>query len=134
MMQNKKGIALILAMFILVFVSILAVAFLWLITSDLMITSNHLGKLRALYIAEAGIEDAVSQLRANGNHALNIGPISLGSTGYYTVTYSNGTSRVIQSTGQVDNNQFTATIEAKVSIRQAGSYWTVRIVSFQETG
>lgn len=131
-MRNKKGIALILAMFILVFISILAVAFLWLITSDLMIASNHLGRLKALYIAEAGVEHAVSLLRASGNQVLNLTIPFPDSNSSYTVTKA-ASSRVITSVGNIDN-KFQATIEAMVSIRQASGYWTVKIVSFRETG
>ncbi|OGX15062.1 MAG: hypothetical protein A2166_06495 [Omnitrophica WOR_2 bacterium RBG_13_41_10] len=136
-MENKKGIALILAMFILVFISILAVAFLWLITSDLMITSNHLGKLKALYIAEAGIEQAVYQLRLNKNWIANQwqSPFPVGSNSSYTLTYpESGETRVIVSSAQVENNKFQATVKAKVSIKGASSPYTIRIVKYQETG
>jgi type II secretory pathway component PulK len=130
----KKGVALILAMFILVFIAILVVAFLELLTSDLVIANNHLGRLQALYIADAGVEHAISLLRASGNQQINTGSITFPGPGSsYTVTKS-PTSRIIQSVGQVGTNKFTATIQARVSIQGIGSPYTVRIVSFQETG
>ena len=141
MAKNKKGVALVLAMFILVFIAMLVVAFLNLITSDIAITSNHLGRLQALYIAEAGVEHAISQLRANGDQSLNLGPITFpsGSTSSYTVTYPKSSTppietRLIVSTGQVDNDKFRASIETQVSIEGASSPYTIKIVSFQETG
>jgi Tfp pilus assembly protein PilX len=132
--KNKKAVALVLAIFILVFISILVVALLNLLTSDLVITANHLGRLNALYIAEAGVEDAISQLRINRNWTASnqTWTFPSGSSSSYTVTY--GTTRIIQSTGQVDNNKFTATIQARVTIKGTVSPYTVRIVSFQETG
>lgn len=133
----ERGVALLLAMFILVFISILVVAFLNLLTSDLVITTNHLGRLKALYIAEAGAEEVISRLRANRNWSGNIGPVVFpaGSSSSYTVTYpKSGTTRIIESRSQVDNNKFIAIIEARVSIQGASSPYTIRIVGFQETG
>jgi Tfp pilus assembly protein PilX len=134
-MKNKKAVALVLAIFILVFISILVVALLNLLTSDLVITNNHLGRLKALYTAEAGIEYAVSQLRTNINWTANpyteIFPPT--SDNSFSVTKTTPTTRIITSVGNIDN-KFTATIEAKVSIQGTSSPYTVRIVSYKETG
>jgi len=136
-LSEKNAVALLLAMFILVFIAILVVAFLNLLTSDLVITTNHLGRLKALYIAEAGIEHAISQLRNNINWSVNsestIFPSASASS--YTVTYpKSGTTRVIESRGQVGNNKFIAIIQAQISIQGQASPYIVKIVSFQETG
>jgi hypothetical protein len=137
-MKNKKAVALVLAIFILVFISILVVALLNLLTSDLVITNNHLGRLQALYLADAGVEDAISQLRIlSKGWSGSVGPIPFpaGSSSSYTWTYPQaGTTRVIESTGQVDNNKFKATIKAQISIQGGSIPWTIKIVSFQETG
>jgi len=132
--KNKNAVALVLAMFILVFISMLVGAFLILLTSDLTIANNHLGRLKALYIAEAGVEDVVSRLRNNRNWSGTLWTIAF-PPGSYTATYpKTGTTRVIESSSQVGNNQFQAKIEAKVSIQGAGGPYTIRIVSFKETG
>lgn len=138
-MGFNKGVALLLAMFILVFIAILVVAFLNLLTSDLTITTNHLGRLKALYIAEAGAEYVVSELRNNkGWSRADSDPaitFPSGSGSSYDVTYPKaGTTRIIESIGSVDNDTFRATIEAQVSIQGASSPYTIKIVSFQETG
>jgi Tfp pilus assembly protein PilX len=135
--KNQKAVALVLAMFILVFLSIIGVAFLNLVASDLLITTNHLGRQRALYIAEAGVEYAISQLRITKNWTVNsqetIFPSATSSS--YTISYpKSGTSRTIISSAQVDNNKFTAGIEARVSIQGSSSPYVVKIVNFQETG
>jgi Tfp pilus assembly protein PilX len=131
-LKNKKAVALVLAIFILVFISILVVALLNLLTSDLVITANHLGRLEALYTAEAGVEDAISQLRTNINWTTASVIFPDGSNNSYTVTRPTG-SRVITSIGNIDN-KFAATIEARVSIQGTSSPYTVRIVSYKETG
>ena len=132
--RNKKGLALILALFILVFIAILVVAFLELITSDLQITSNHMGRLQALYIADAGIEYVISQLEGNKywtGSATIVFPAGSGSS--YTYTYpKSGTTRVITSIGNA-NNQFSATVEARLSIQGSSSPYSIKIVSWQET-
>jgi len=133
--RNQKGVALLLAMFILVFIAILAVVFLELLTSDLQITSNHSGKLKALYIADAGIEHAVSRLRANRNWTANSQQIVFpsGSSSSYTITYPKaGTTRTIVSAGSLENNRFTATVEAKISIQGSSSPYNIKIVSWSE--
>jgi ABC-type glycerol-3-phosphate transport system permease component len=134
LLQGKKGIALVLAMFVLVLIAILLVAFLELITSDLQITTNHAGRLKALYIADAGIEYAVAQLRTNSYWTVTQGQTIFpsGSGNSYTVTYpKTGTTRVIRSVGMIAD-KFTAIIEAKVSIRGASSPYNIKIVSWQE--
>ena len=133
-MKNKKGVALVLAMFILVFISMLVGAFLILLTSDLTIANNHLGRLKALYIAEAGVEHAISQLRTSVTWSANpyteIFPT--GSNNSYVVTRTAG-SRVITSIGNIDN-KFTAQIEARISIKSSSPKNIIKIVSFKETG
>lgn len=135
MVKNKKGVALLLAMFVLVFISLLFAAFANILTSDLMITANHQGRLRALYIANAGIEYAVARLRSNRDwSATEVSVFPAVSTSSYTVTYPQaGTTRIIECTGRVDNNKFSAKIEAQVSISGSSSPYTVKIVSYQET-
>lgn len=133
--MNTKGVALILAMFALLFISIVVAGFFMLATSDLEIITNHMGRMRALYIAEAGIEYAVSELRnsRNWSRAAAAAPITFpgGSSSSYDVTYPKaGASRVIESIGQADN--FTAVIEGQVSIAGSSSPYTIKIVRFQE--
>ena len=135
--MKDKGVALVLTMFMLVFISILVVAFLHLLTSDLIITTNHLGRLRALYIAEAGVEYAISQLRTNRNWSVAQlwTAFPSGSTSSWSVTYPKAgtTTRIIESDGRVDVDEFKAKVEARVSIQGSGSPYTIRIVSYQET-
>ncbi|RKY32169.1 MAG: hypothetical protein DRP74_03165 [Candidatus Omnitrophota bacterium] len=133
--KNKKGVAFILALFILVLVSILVVAFIDLVTSDLRITNNHLARLKAIYIADAGIEYAVSQLRVDRNWSVNSEEtlFPAGSTSSYSVTYPKaGTLRTIFCQGNLNNNEFVATIEAKVSIQGSGSPYDIKIVNWKE--
>jgi len=64
--NNQKGVALLLAIFLISFVFILLTGLLQVTTSDLQIAYNIQYRTRALFLAEAGIQDAIYQL-ANDN-------------------------------------------------------------------
>jgi len=96
MRHEKKSIALILAMFAMLFVALLVTAFLDMATIDQQITTNTIRGLQAQYLADAGVETAVYNLRTNSSSGIN-GTVASGYN--YTVTgnYSGG---IINSTGQ----------------------------------
>jgi len=94
--MRRKAIALILAMFAMLFVSLLVVAFLDMATIDQQITTNTIRGLQAQYLADAGVETAVYNLRTNSSSGIN-GTVASGYN--YTVT-NNYTSGIINSTGQ----------------------------------
>ena len=62
-MKNEKGIALILVLFTMLFISLLVVAFVDLATIDQQIVTNQVRALEASFIADAGVETAVYELR-----------------------------------------------------------------------
>lgn len=134
-MRNKEGIALLLALFTLVIISLLAVAFLETTTIDLQIVSNQLKRNQALYIADAGVEYAVSQLRSNKNWSTNP-PNYLelvfpsGSGNKYRVTYPYNPG-IIRSLGILASGE-QVTLEAKVSVTGASTPYSVKILYWRE--
>ncbi|MBU0501881.1 MAG: hypothetical protein KJ811_01380, partial [Candidatus Margulisbacteria bacterium] len=60
--KNRRGAALLLTVFLIAIGAILIIGFLELSLADLQIVRNHQYSTRALYIAEAGIEDAIYEL------------------------------------------------------------------------
>jgi len=65
---EDKAVALILSLFILLFMSLLVVAFLDFITIEQQIITNNLRSKQATFIAEAGVEAKISQIRYNWNN------------------------------------------------------------------
>ena len=66
MSLNSKGVVLILTIFVILFMSVFVVAYLDVATTETEIMQNHKLSTKALYIAEAGIDDAIYTLRQRG--------------------------------------------------------------------
>jgi len=129
-MKNRKAVALLLALFSLVIVSLLLFAFFEATTTDLQIANNHLSRSQAYYIAEAGIEYGVSVLRnskANFSQVLEFPP---GSGNTYSVTYSSVSGKITSIGSLASGGQ--VTLETKVAVLGASSPYQVKIISSQE--
>ncbi|MEW6101768.1 MAG: pilus assembly PilX N-terminal domain-containing protein [Candidatus Omnitrophota bacterium] len=128
--MNKKGVALLLAIFTLLIVSLLAVAFLEVTTSDLQIINNHYNRNKALYIAEAGVEFLIDRLERNrSNFSLRSYTFPAGSGDSYAVEYS-ATSGIIISTGRLASGE-QVTLQVKVAATGSRPY-TVKILYWKE--
>ena len=131
--MKNKGVALLLALFTLLLVSLLVVAFYEVTTIDLQITSNHLKKNQALYIADAGIEYAISRLR-NSRLDFSQGiefPSGSGNNYNVNVTSLGISGKIILSTGTLVSGQ-AVRLEAKVSVLGANPPYRVKIIYWRE--
>ncbi len=146
--KGQEGVALLMAIFALFFITLLVVAFLDITTIDLQIVKNQTTSLKALYIADAGIEDAIYELRQvkSWDEGFAEKPYSTGSGNIYTVIVDidlvSGTLpdnefyiKTLTSTGTVYSGTTTAqrTIKAQTLVtgRIPGPY-KVRISSWKE--
>ncbi len=129
--MKQKGVALLLALFTLIIISLLVVAFFELTTIDLQIVSNHFRRNQALYIAEAGVEYAVSRLRnSNSSFPWTTIYFTPGSGNTYNVTYASIPAN-ITSIGTLTSDQ-RVNLEAKVSVRGTSPPYNVTIISWRE--
>ena len=129
--MKTRGVALLLALFTLVIISLLAIAFLETTAIDLQIVSNQLNRNKALYIADAGIEDAVSRIRIrNRGFSNQVVQLPSGSGNTYNVTYVLA-SGIITSTGTLVSGE-SVKLEAKVFVT-GSSPFTVQILYWRET-
>jgi len=130
--MNKKGVALLLALFTLVFVSMMVIAFLDVTTSDLQITSNHLKRTQALYLADAGVEYAVYRLRNSKRPNLPASPTELpsGSGNTYLVTYDYNSGKIISS-GALASGE-AVSLEVKVSVTGSTKPFKVQTLYWKE--
>jgi Tfp pilus assembly protein PilX len=111
--DNERGVALILAMMLMMALSLLTINSFEMLSSSINIARNHKDDLQALYIAEAGIEDAILQLRSPGDFT---------SAGY--TKYIDGNSFLVKvTTSGTDGsgNQLIVDIESKGTV--AVLYW-----------
>ncbi|MFH0877012.1 MAG: hypothetical protein V1863_02135 [Candidatus Omnitrophota bacterium] len=128
-MSTNKGVALLLALWTLAIVAMLLVVALQLSTTDLQIVANHELRARALYIADAGIEYAVSRLKnSKANFSQNM-TFPAGSGHSYSVTYTSSSS-TISSTGTLSSGE-AVSLEVKVSVTGSAPY-QVKILSWRE--
>ena len=119
-MKNKKGVALLLTLFIMLFISLVFIALSEILTSDTLITGNLQEDTRATYLAEAGFEHAVYNLQQNDSWTSGGGftsnqVIPTGGTDYYKIKYPS-TSGMIESVGHVAATGFEKTLWAKVVV------------------
>lgn len=129
-MKNNKGVALLLALFTLMIISLLLMAFLEAATIDLQIIGNHLNKNQAYYIAEAGVEYGVSVLRNSKANFSQLLEFPVGSGNTYSVTYSSISGK-ITSIGRIVSG-IAVNLEAKVSVLGAVAPYQVKIISSRE--
>lgn len=130
MIEQKKGVALLLALFTLVIVSLLLAAFLENTTTDLKITDNLLNRSKALYIADAGIEYAISRLRQNPNDFTQKIEFIPGSGNVYEVTYSSKSGTIVSIGRLVTSEE--VIIEAKVTISGQGIPYRIKTIYWRE--
>jgi hypothetical protein len=91
-------------------------------TEEIQIMQNHVGAAEAMATAEAGLNDALAQLRADA--AWNAGYIDKAfNGGTYTVTVSAG---VITATGTSDRG-YVAQLTTQVTIAPGGPPHLIRI-------
>lgn len=129
-MNNKRGVALLLALFTLLIISLLVVAFLEVTTSDLQIVSNHLNRNKALYIAEAGVEYAVSRLKTSkSDFTVNNVQLPAGSGDSYSVTYTSASGKITSKGSLALGGSIT--LEAKASATGSSPY-NVKIIYYSE--
>lgn len=84
-MKKSKSIALVLALIVLGVLFILIGGLLTILTSDYSLTSNFYHKEQTLSLAEAGVDQAISQLKTNSSYT---GETTNLSSGDFTVTIS----------------------------------------------
>ncbi len=132
---RRRGIALILVIFAIAFITVLAVAMLDEATLDLAILRNHTSGLRALYAANAGISEAIVALREEYDTAGTVaGTLPGGSTATFSAEIDNDEPVVtVTSTGQADG--FTRRMTARLVVGQPDACeepYPVRVVWWRE--
>lgn len=111
----------------------LIIAFLNITAIDLNLVKNHMCSSKAYYIAEAGIADAINQIRLNGpledTQWEDTFPPNTSDT--YSVSVSQN-STVITSTGLALASNFSRALEVKVSVSGSSSPYNVSINQWKE--
>ena len=122
-----------LTLFAVLIMATLIIAFLNITAIDLNLVKNHMCSSKAYYIAEAGIADAINQIRLNGPLAdtqwEETFPPNTSDT--YNVSVSQN-STVITSIGLASASNFSRALEVKVSVSGSSSPYNVSISQWKE--
>ncbi len=144
-LQNEKGAALLLTMILMVVFSLLTLAMYDLLKTSTQISGNHKRDLRATYIADAGVEEAINLLRndpdlaVDADHPVVIGPTSF-ADGTYTTTIKYAGSPLsptfysqkdIESTGTLHGSSRTIEVHAKILRIGSASNFAVATTSWK---
>ena len=114
---RHKGSVLLLAIFAVALLAAVAVGMLQLNAEEIQLVRNHMGAAEALATAEAGLNDAFSQLRNDPNWAAGFVDKAFNG-GSYTVDVNNLT---ITSTG-TSSHGFTGRVVAEITTGSASPY------------
>ncbi len=131
--KETKGFILVLTLFTVLILATLIIGFINITAIDLNLVKNHMCSSKAYYIAEAGIADAINQMRLNGPFAdsqwqANFPPST---SDTYNVSVSQ-TSTVINSTGLASVSNFSRALEVTVSVSGSSAPYRVSISQWKE--
>ena len=116
MLKNKKGIVLIASYIVIVVLTILGAAFISRSLSETRIAERERNYMQAFYIAEAGVDYAIEQLRggtSSGQNSATMNDANANSIGYYNSTWQRMGS---SSRWEVISSGFVGDTERKVRI------------------
>jgi len=119
--KTEKGSVILIAVFAIALLATLVVGILQMNTEEIQLMVNHINAVEAQAIAEAGLNDAFSELRDDSSWTTGFTNKSF-SGGSYTVTVS-GTLPILtlESTGTSEEN-FVSRVEADVTVGENSPY------------
>ena len=128
---GKKGFSLILALFIILLLSGIVAALSSIFVTDIKIVDNHSRQLKALYIADAGVEYAISRLVQNRAWRANNLSIEFpsGSGNHYVINFRN--LPTLSSQCRLSDG-LTKTIQAEVQISGNRRPYVVKLTNWRE--
>ena len=119
--QKNNGSVLLIAVFVIALLSALVMGMAQMNTEEIQLMRNHIFAAYALATAEAGLNDAFSEIRADPNWADGFTDKAFNG-GSYTVTVTGSLpNRTITSTG-ISSEGFVAKVEADVTISSSSPY------------
>ena len=131
--RRREGFVLVLTLFAVLILATLIIGFINITAIDLNLVKNHMCSSKAYYIAEAGIADAINQMRLNGPLADTQWqakfPPSTSDTDNVSGSQS---STIIDSTGLASVSNFSRALEVTVSISGSSAPYKVSISQWKE--
>lgn len=118
---RHNGSVLLIVVFVIALLGAVITGILQINTEEIMLMQNHISAGKALAIAEAGLNDAFSQLRADSSWSSGFLDKAF-DTGSYTVTVLGSLPNlIVQSTGTTSTG-FTARVAADITVGTSSPY------------
>jgi Tfp pilus assembly protein PilX len=130
--SRKKGFILVLTLLVTLILATLVVGFATMSSIDLDLVKNHMYSLKAYYIAEAGVADAINQIQNSSVPFVNTqwqAAFPSGSLDTYTV---DANSIAIKSTGFASASNFSRTLTVKIKVSGSSQHYIVSINQWKE--
>ena len=131
--KETKGFVLVLTLFTVLILATLIVAFLNITAIDLNLVKNHTCSLKAYYTAEAGVADAINQIRLSGpledTQWEQFFPVA--TSNKYNVSVSQN-STLINCTGLASIANFSRALEVQLKVTGSSPPYRVSIKRWKE--
>ena len=131
--KETKGFVLVLTLFTVLILATLIIGFINITAIDLNLVKNHACSLKAYYIAEAGIADAINQIRLSGpledTQWEQFFPVA--TSNKYNVSVSQN-STLINCTGLAFISNFSRALEVQVKVTGSSPPYRVSIKRWKE--
>jgi Tfp pilus assembly protein PilX len=124
--HRQAGSVLLLVVFLVALLAATVMGHLQVNTEELQLMQNQMGAAEALAIAEAGLNDALAQLRQDATWSSGFAGKPFGG-GSYTVTVRAAT---LEATG-ITSRGFVARVQADVAVESGGPPGLLRIAAFR---
>ena len=118
--KRNQGYVMLIAVFVIALLSALVTGILQLNTEEIQLMQNHIYAAQALAVAEAGLNDALSEIRADDEWDRGFTNKSFGAH-TYTVTVRSNPNLTIESTG-TSSQGFVAKVEADITVGTVDPY------------
>lgn len=131
--KSAKGFILVLVLFTVLIIATLIIGLLNLTAIDASLVKNHMCSLQAYYIAEAGIADAIDEMRQNGPLADTAWQQTFpaGSSSAYKVAVTDS-STLITCAGAAAPSNFSRLLQVQVDVTGGSSPYDVSIQQWKE--
>jgi type II secretory pathway component PulK len=121
---RENGSVLLMVVFLVALLSAVVMGMLQINTEEVQLMQNYVNAAQALTVAEAGLNDALAQIRANASW--NVGFTSKAFVGgTYTVTVSGGTITSVGTSSQGSS----AKVQATVTVANSGPPYVIEMDS-----
>jgi len=124
--RRQSGSVLLIVVVLVALLAATVVGHLQVNAEEIQLMQNHIHGVKALALAEAGLNDALAQLRVDSRWTEGFTDKSFGN-GVYTVTIKDTT---IRSTAETVDG-FSARVEAEVAVSPDGPPYLIRIDDFR---